>query len=165
MDESGAALEGVTLEISVEYEPPLEFASFEYDARPTGLQRYRVPIMVPGNPSRAVVRAVKGVYQPSDGLVIELGLFHHDHVNPFRPGGVQDFLVEHTFVLQRSPSANTDPVADANGPYAVPEGGSVTLEGSGSDPDGDPTGVYLGSGQQRRLRDARPESNLFLCRA
>lgn len=164
VDESGAALDGVTLEISVEYEPPLDFASFEYDARPTGLQPYRVPIMVPGNPSRAVVRAVKGVYEPSDGLVIESD-FYHDHVNPFRPGGVQDFLVEHRFVLKRSPSANTDPVADANGPYAVPEGGSVTLDGSGSDPDGDPLVFYLGFGQQRHLRDARPESNLFLCRA
>jgi PKD repeat protein len=33
---------------------------------------------------------------------------------------------------------NQPPVADAGGPYSVPEGGSVLLTGSGSDPDGDP---------------------------
>lgn len=32
---------------------------------------------------------------------------------------------------------NQPPTADANGPYTVPEGGSITLNGSGSDPDGD----------------------------
>jgi murein DD-endopeptidase MepM/ murein hydrolase activator NlpD len=33
---------------------------------------------------------------------------------------------------------NHPPVADADGPYSVPEGGSVALTGWGSDPDGDP---------------------------
>ncbi len=31
---------------------------------------------------------------------------------------------------------NIPPVADANGPYSVPEGGTVVLSGAGSDPDG-----------------------------
>ena len=35
-------------------------------------------------------------------------------------------------------STNRAPTASANGPYSVPEGGSVGLTGSGSDPDGDP---------------------------
>jgi hypothetical protein len=35
--------------------------------------------------------------------------------------------------------ANTPPVADANGPYSVNEGSTITLDGTGSyDPDGDP---------------------------
>ncbi len=33
---------------------------------------------------------------------------------------------------------NRPPTANAGGPYSVPEGGTVTLNGSGSDPDGDP---------------------------
>lgn len=33
---------------------------------------------------------------------------------------------------------NQPPTASAGGPYNVPEGGSVSLNGSGSDPDGDP---------------------------
>ncbi|MBI4332764.1 MAG: hypothetical protein HY673_15965 [Chloroflexi bacterium] len=33
---------------------------------------------------------------------------------------------------------NQPPTANAGGPYNVPEGGSVVLNGSGSDPDGDP---------------------------
>ncbi len=33
---------------------------------------------------------------------------------------------------------NRPPTANAGGPYSVPEGGSVTLAGTGSDPDGDP---------------------------
>jgi len=33
---------------------------------------------------------------------------------------------------------NRPPTASAGGPYSVPEGGSVTLAGTGSDPDGDP---------------------------
>jgi photosystem II stability/assembly factor-like uncharacterized protein len=33
---------------------------------------------------------------------------------------------------------NQPPTADANGPYTVEEGGTVTLNGSGSDPDNDP---------------------------
>ena len=33
---------------------------------------------------------------------------------------------------------NQPPIADAGGPYEVDEGGSVTLAGSGIDPDGDP---------------------------
>jgi hypothetical protein len=33
---------------------------------------------------------------------------------------------------------NQPPTAGAGGPYSVPEGGSVVLSGSGSDPDGDP---------------------------
>lgn len=35
-------------------------------------------------------------------------------------------------------AANTPPSANAGGPYSVPEGGSVQLSGSGSDPDGGP---------------------------
>jgi len=35
-------------------------------------------------------------------------------------------------------TTNQPPTADAGGPYTVPEGGSITLTGSGSDPDGDP---------------------------
>ena len=35
-------------------------------------------------------------------------------------------------------SVNNPPVASANGPYTVIEGGTVTLNGSGSDPDGNP---------------------------
>jgi len=35
-------------------------------------------------------------------------------------------------------ASNQPPVANAGGPYTVAEGGSVTLAGSGSDPEGDP---------------------------
>ena len=39
--------------------------------------------------------------------------------------------------------SNQPPVAEANGPYTVPEGGSVTLDGSGSsDPDPGDTLTY-----------------------
>ncbi len=36
------------------------------------------------------------------------------------------------------PNANNAPLAEAGGPYSVMEGGAVTLQGSGSDPDNDP---------------------------
>ena len=41
------------------------------------------------------------------------------------------------------PKTEKPPVADADGPYAVPEGSSVLLDGTGSsDPDGDPLILY-----------------------
>ena len=44
------------------------------------------------------------------------------------------------FELQVSTPINTPPTADAGGPYAVDEGGSISLDGSGStDPDQDPS--------------------------
>jgi hypothetical protein len=137
MDESGVALDGVQLSIRIEYEPPLESAGFAYDAALSGPQPFRVPIIVPANPARAVVKAVKDGYEPSIGLVIESEVYH-DLVNPYRPGGVPDLLVEHTFVLTRSETPNTAPLAEANGPYIVAAGDAITLEGAGSDPDGDP---------------------------
>ena len=36
------------------------------------------------------------------------------------------------------PPVNDPPTADAGGPYVVNEGGTVTLTGSGTDPDSDP---------------------------
>jgi hypothetical protein len=41
-------------------------------------------------------------------------------------------------VLDNCAPPNQAPTADAGGPYAVDEGGSVGLSGSGSDPNGDP---------------------------
>ncbi len=42
-------------------------------------------------------------------------------------------------IVHHAASLNTAPVADANGPYNVAEGGSISLDGSGStDADGDP---------------------------
>ncbi|MBI2935770.1 MAG: DUF642 domain-containing protein [Chloroflexi bacterium] len=38
----------------------------------------------------------------------------------------------------RVPQLNQPPTANAGGPYSVPEGGSVQLNGAGSDPDNDP---------------------------
>lgn len=35
-------------------------------------------------------------------------------------------------------AANSPPTADAGGPYSAAEGGTVTFDGSGTDPDGDP---------------------------
>ena len=49
------------------------------------------------------------------------------------------------------------PTVDAGGPYAVVEGGSVTVGATGSDPDGDALTYELGPRQQRHLRDRRPD--------
>lgn len=60
----------------------------------------------------------------------QVGLFGAD----VPPGG-EEVVFGHTTV----PALNSPPVADVNGPYYVDEGGSVTLDGTGSsDPDGDP---------------------------
>ena len=42
-------------------------------------------------------------------------------------------------IVHQSTASNQPPTAEANGPYSVPEGGSVVLSSAGSmDPDGDP---------------------------
>ena len=54
-------------------------------------------------------------------------------------GGPPVYTVQHnaTDVTVTKPLSNHDPVANANGPYAVDEGSSVGLTGSGTDADGD----------------------------
>lgn len=47
------------------------------------------------------------------------------------------FITKNPFLITNEP-----PVANANGPYMVADGGSVSLTGSGTDPDGDPL-TYL----------------------
>ncbi len=55
----------------------------------------------------------------------------------YRASDGQAFSNEATVTITVQP-VNDPPAADAGGPYTVPEGGSVTLSGSGSDVDGDP---------------------------
>lgn len=54
-------------------------------------------------------------------------------------GGVPITVVSNTVqTAPVAPPSNQPPIANAGGPYTVEEGGSVTLNGSGSDPNGDP---------------------------
>ncbi len=103
-----APLDQVQLLVRILYDPPLEENNLEYPLPTEGAQPYAIPIVLPGNPSKAVLIAQRAGYADSEPLTIESGFFH-ERINPSRPGGVSPVLLEHTFKLTRLESADTIP--------------------------------------------------------
>jgi uncharacterized repeat protein (TIGR01451 family) len=95
---TGAALGDVRFNIRIEYDPPFETNKCTNVWFAAGNPPWRLPITLPGNPSRAFITASKPGYDDSPPLIIESDHFH-DRVNPFRDGGVSEILQEHTFTL------------------------------------------------------------------
>ena len=56
---------------------------------------------------------------------------------------------------------NAGPTVDANGPYTVGEGGSVSLSATGADPNGDALSYAWVHRQQRELRDAGSDRHVL----
>ena len=56
---------------------------------------------------------------------------------------------------------NAGPTVDANGPYTVGEGGSVSLSATGADPNGDTLAYASGPRRQRELRDGGSDSRVL----
>lgn len=119
VDLAGNPVDLATLDIRMKYDGS-PHRDFDYDLWLRGPQPYLVPIVVPGHPSTAVVVAVKDRYLPSEPLLIRSEWFH-DAINPYRPEGVQEWLLEHTFVL--TPTGEPEPPPP---PPSVPP--SVALE-------------------------------------
>lgn len=120
IDEStGLPVSNVTFIISIEYEPPLDGNNFSYTLFAAGESPYRIPITVPGSPSRAVITATKEGFFVSAELVIE-SEFYHERINPFREGGVSEFLavVAHVDIKPGS-NPNSINCNDENGVIAV----------------------------------------------
>ena len=101
--QTGSLLSDVTFVITIEYAPPLESNNLSYTMQAKGDSPYRIPITVPGSPSRAVITANKEGFLVSAGLVVE-SEFYHERINPFREGGVSEFLLEHTFTMEAEES-------------------------------------------------------------
>lgn len=96
--QTGSPISDVTFVISIEYDPPFDGKNFSYTVFAAGASPYRIPITVPGSPSRAIITATKGGFVVSPALAIESG-FYHERINPFRDGGVSEFLLKHTFTM------------------------------------------------------------------
>lgn len=95
---TGAALNEARFVVHLEYDPPWHSENVTYEVAPSAAPPYLMNINVPGVPSRAHIIARREGYQDSEPLTIESD-FYHDAINPFRPGGVNPILMEHTFVL------------------------------------------------------------------
>ena len=80
--------------------------------------------------ANAGVDEAKGVAVDSTGNVYMAGDTNSVFPGQTAAGGLDVFIAKL--------SQNQPPTADAGGPYTVAEGGTVTLTGSGSDPDGNP---------------------------
>ena len=109
IDEStGLPVSNVTFIISIEYDPPLDGNNFSYTLFAAGESPYRIPITVPGSPSRAVITATKEGFLVSAELVIE-SEFYHERINRFREGVVGEFLLVHTFTIRPVETTETQP--------------------------------------------------------
>jgi hypothetical protein len=95
---TGTPLTGVRFHIQIQYDPPLDDHNLDYVVDAEGVSPFRLPVTVPGTPSRTVVTAEKDGYNDSAPLTIE-SAFYHDAINPFRPGGVSEFLIQQTLRL------------------------------------------------------------------
>jgi hypothetical protein len=107
---TGAPLTGVQFQIQIQYDPPLDDHNLTWTIDTDGGSPFRVPVTVPGTPSRAILIAQKAGYKDSDPLTIE-SAFYHDRINPFRPGGVSEILLQQTFRLIPIAVVDTTPPA------------------------------------------------------
>ena len=85
--------------VRVVYDAPLEQQSTEYVEKAPGAGPWEFAILVPGISSHAIITPIKKGYAADAPLIIESAFFH-DRVNPFRPGGIERVLADHTFVLR-----------------------------------------------------------------
>jgi hypothetical protein len=106
VDEStGSVLSDVTFIINIKYDPPLDDSSHSYTQKEWGVSPFRLPIVLPGVASQAVIAVTKDGFVGGGELEIDWAFFHNA-IAPSREGGVDEILLEHTFVLEQQESVS-----------------------------------------------------------
>lgn len=133
VDQTTQSVDVDGFKIEIEYDAPLAQHGTAYTRAVSGNAPWEFGILVPGEPSRAIVSPIKTGFVADAPLVIESAFFH-DHINPFGSGGVQPVppvLAEYTFTLR---AATTEgPVGDPTCEDALDNDGDGLTDGN--DPD------------------------------